>query len=152
MKKNVPIQVQIIKCGTPAYALVVALRQIILRNPLGLYLTTTDLENDKNDHIIAAIKNGVVIGCCHLTPQPNKVLKLRQMAVAAEHQGNKIGAGILQYADKVGVEFGYNNITMHARLTAVDFYKINGYKVVGKQFDEVGIPHILMKKMLEVAV
>ncbi len=37
---------------------------------------------------------------------------------------------------------------MHARKTAVGFYEKLGYKVTGKEFVEITIPHVVMEKKL----
>lgn len=39
-------------------------------------------------------------------------------------------------------------IYCHARDSAVNFYIKNGYEAVGDYFDEDGIPHLKMKKVL----
>jgi predicted GNAT family N-acyltransferase len=37
---------------------------------------------------------------------------------------------------------------LHARATAIDFYKRLGYSVCSEEFTEVGIPHRIMRKQL----
>jgi predicted GNAT family N-acyltransferase len=48
----------------------------------------------------------------------------------------------------VARDAGFKKIRMHARKTAVGFYEKLGYTVIGKEFTEVSIPHLLMEKKL----
>ncbi len=48
----------------------------------------------------------------------------------------------------VARDAGYKKITMHARLTAIGFYKKLGYKTHGTEFLELSIPHYMMEKKL----
>jgi predicted GNAT family N-acyltransferase len=43
---------------------------------------------------------------------------------------------------------GLSQVELHARLSAVGFYRGLGYAVVGQEFQELGIPHLKMKRRL----
>lgn len=133
----------------PEYAGVYELREEILRKPLGLSLENEDLSADRTDHIIAAIAGNKVIGCVMLQPKTGDTIKLRQMAVAAEWQGKGIGRQLVNYAEDMALRKNYRHIILHARDIAEGFYKTLGYTVVpGDPFTEVGIPHVVMEKIL----
>ncbi len=40
----------------------------------------------------------------------------------------------------------FDKITLHARKNAVPFYLALGYKIIGEEFEEVGLPHFEMEK------
>jgi predicted GNAT family N-acyltransferase len=44
------------------------------------------------------------------------------------------------------IEMGKQKMVLHARDSAIDFYLLLGYKIVGDPFEEVGIPHHRMEK------
>ncbi len=70
------------------------------------------------------------------------------MAVQNNLQGKGIGASMMNFAENVARDAGYKKIMMHARKTAIGFYKKLGYNVTGKEFLEVSIPHFVMEKKL----
>lgn len=132
----------------PEYAQVWALREAVLRQPIGLSLHDEDLSGEVNEHILVAMQHDNVVGCLLLRPVNTRELKARQMAVAGAEQGNGLGAALMREAEALAVSGGYTLITLHARETAVPFYDRLGYKGVGSGFTEVGIPHLLMQKQV----
>ena len=141
-------KIKIVTYNTSDYRAVVALRNRILRKPLGLVFTKKDLEIDKNEVIFGVFNNDIVLGCVQLRKADNASVKLRQMAVYTQYQQKNIGTMLLLYVEQYAQKNNYNNITLHARVNAIDFYKKSGYSTRGKIFTEVGIPHQLMVKSL----
>ena len=134
--------------GTSQYEQMVHLRNQILREPLGLKLTAEEIDNEKNDILIAAFDDDVMLGCCILTPVNGAAIRLRQMAVPSSLQGKGIGASIMSFAEDLARDKGYAKIIMHARNSAIGFYERFGFRVVGEQFSEVNLPHHIMEKQL----
>ncbi len=134
--------------GTPEYQQMVALRYQILRQPLGLGFTEDELVAEKDHILIAAFDDDHMLGCCMLTTLDNQTLKIRQMAVQNNLQGKGIGASLMSFVENLARDKGYRNLVMHARDTAIGFYEKFGYRVIGEQFIEVGLPHHLMAKAL----
>jgi ribosomal protein S18 acetylase RimI-like enzyme len=139
---------KIIDHGSKEYKQMVDLRQQVLRKPLGLEFTKEELDQEKNDVLIAAYEDDRMLGCCILTEvEPDKV-RLRQMAVISGLQGKGIGRVLMQFAENIARDRGYKKLTMHARKAVIGFYEKLGYKVVGEEFQEVTIPHYVMEKAL----
>jgi N-acetylglutamate synthase and related acetyltransferases len=134
--------------GTKEYQQMVELRNEILRKPLGLAFDLKELEREKNDILIAAFEEDKILGCCLLTKIDNHCVRLRQMAVQNNLQGKGIGATMMNYAENVARDAGYNKIIMHARKTVIPFFEKLGYKVTGDEFEEITIPHHIMEKKL----
>jgi len=142
-----PVTIREITTTDPVYPQVFALRDAVLRRPLGLSLHDEDTRADAADRIvIAENENGGVIGCVMLKALPRAVFKLRQMAVAPECQGTGVGRRVVQAAEEIAWREGGIRIEMHARLAVLPFYQKLGYTVEGDVFTEVGIPHYFMKK------
>jgi predicted GNAT family N-acyltransferase len=142
------MEIILIEHGSDSYIKMVALRTEILRKPLNLVYTQEQLSLEKSDLLVAAQENNEVYGCCILTQLPENQLQLRQMAVASELQGKGVGAMIIGYAESLAREKNQKVIVLHARETAVDFYKKLGFSVFGNVFIEVGIKHFMMQKQL----
>jgi len=134
--------------GSPEYIKMVDLRNQILRKPLGLTFTNEELENEKNEILIAAFEEDEILGCCVLCPIENERFRLRQMAVKDDVQGKGIGASIMSFAETIAKDKGYKYMLMHARDSAIGFYEKFGYKVIGTPFIEVNLPHHIMEKKL----
>ncbi len=134
--------------GTPEYKQMVELRNEVLRKPLGITFEPGELERETEDILIAAFEEEKMLGCCLLTKVDKDSIRLRQMAVQNNLQGKGIGATMMNYAENVARDAGYKKMIMHARKTAIDFYKKSGYKISGKEFQEITIPHIIMEKSL----
>ena len=135
--------------GSKEYQQMVKLRNVILRQPLGLSFTPEELAREKDDILIGAFDDDEMLACCMLTKgDNNKCLRLRQMAVQNNLQGKGIGASMMNFAEIVARDKGYKKLVMHARKTAIGFYEKLGYKVVGNEFIEVTIPHFVMEKDL----
>jgi N-acetylglutamate synthase-like GNAT family acetyltransferase len=134
--------------GTKEYQQMVDLRYEILRKPLQLSFDPTELENERNDILIAAFEEEKMLGCCLLTQVQKDCVRLRQMAVQNNLQGKGIGASMMNFAEHVARDAGFRKLIMHARKSAIGFYEKFGYKVSGDEFIELSIPHHIMEKKL----
>ena len=134
--------------GSKEYKQMLALRYDILRKPLNLTFTESELDKEKSDILIGAFEEERMLGCCLLTETDKYTVRLRQMAVQNNLQGKGIGAAMMNYAENVARDAGYRKICMHARKTAIGFYEKIGYKVTGEEFTELSIPHVLMEKKI----
>src|SRR5919112_5123629 len=132
---------KLIDYGSPEYQQMVALRNDILRKPLGLTFQQEELEREANDILIGAFEDDRMLGCCMLINTDPGTVRLRQMAVLKNLQGKGIGRALMQFAENIARDRGYRRITMHARKTATGFYEKLGYVVSGGEFEEVTLPH-----------
>jgi predicted GNAT family N-acyltransferase len=140
--------IKIIDYGTKEYQQMIDLRYNILRKPLGLSFNDDELAKEKNDILICCFEDDKMEGCCLLTQEEPKTVRLRQMAVTSGLQGKGIGRVLMTFAENIARDRGFTKITMHARKNAVGFYQKQGYTVTGDEFVEVTIPHFVMEKEL----
>lgn len=142
------ITLKTIDFSDPLFAQVFALREKVLRQPLGLSLHNEDTSGDKQDAIYVALNDHNVVGCLMAKNLSDGLLKLRQMAVDTDFQANGIGKLLVQYAEADAREREYQKIELHARQNVQGFYERLGYTAYGPEFVEVNIPHIKMEKFL----
>jgi predicted GNAT family N-acyltransferase len=135
--------------GTPEYDEAVRLRYDVLRKPLGLFFNPEGLAVEY-DHFHIGYYNDrqVLTGYLILTPIDEKRIKMRQVAVSEQAQRTGVGRILVAYAETRAKELGYEIMELNARETAAPFYDRLAYDRVGERFEEVGIPHIKMKKNL----
>ena len=97
--------------------------------------------------LFGAFEDEEMLGCCLLTKIEKDTLRLREMAVKTALLGKGIGRVLMQFSENIARDRGMKKLVMHARKSAVGFYEKLGYKVVGKEFEEVTIPHFIMEKI-----
>lgn len=139
---------KIIEHGSPEYDKMVALRNEILRKPLGLSFSEEELAKETHDILIGAFDDDDILACCMLTQESRERVRLRQMAVLNSLQGKGIGATMMNFAENVARDRGFHVMSMHARKSAVGFYEKLGYRICSEEFQEVTIPHFEMEKKL----
>ncbi|WP_205880410.1 GNAT family N-acetyltransferase [Lichenicoccus roseus] len=147
--KSGSIRIAEVAFGSEPYHEMVALRRRLLRTPLGLLLTQTQLEAERDQIHLALWHDGAVAGTLlAIRPDAGGTAKLRQMAVSASLQGRGLGAALVHHAETILQPLGANRIVLSARETAVGFYRRLGYRVTGETYIEVTIPHLPMGKIL----
>lgn len=140
---------QLIEFATPQFDIALKLRDLVLRQPLGMQFSAKDISQEYDSmHLACYSDTDQMIGILILKPIDDKILKMRQVAVSPDSQGKGVGTFLSQSAEKIARQHGFNKFVLHARETAVPFYKRMKYRSVGGRFDEVGIPHYKMEKKL----
>lgn len=148
MAREDPIVVHEAPVGSALYAQALALREAVLRQPLGLRLSEEELEDDKLRTHFCAVQNGEVRGCVSLRPLEAGGVQLKQMAVAEQRRLEGIGGALVAHAEAWARDRGMATMMMHARIGADGFYARLGYEAEGPMFEENTIPHVKMTKRL----
>lgn len=143
------IHCEIIPFDSDGYRETVAIRNQLLREPLGLTFTDDERADEPLSFHLAAREEQRLVACVVLTPLERPgLVRLRQFAVIPERQGMGVGSMLCLFAEDFVRERGFERITMHARLAASGFYAHLAYQRVGDVFTEVGIAHVTMEKSL----
>jgi ribosomal protein S18 acetylase RimI-like enzyme len=75
-------------------------------------------------------------------------MKLRQMVVATAYQRQGLGWTLLSGVETVLSAGGVPTPTLHARWSAVGYYRRIGYSTHGERFIDISLPHVEMRKQL----
>lgn len=127
----------------------IALRDIILRKPFGLSLSEMlPIPERAYRHFGLFLPGGAIVATVMAAPTDTAEVRIRQMAVANEHQGQGLGRRVLTMAENALIDSGTLKFVLHARDHAVGFYEKLGYVKKGDPFLEVGIVHWCMVKEL----
>jgi ribosomal protein S18 acetylase RimI-like enzyme len=159
------LEIRKVDWGSPAYALTVALRYDMLREPLGLHFNLNDLDREQDSmHWAGFSKEGEVLACLILRPASASSLlpenslipmeevrswafQMRQVAVKPSHQGLGLGRQLVRHCENWLNEQTKNGlIFLHARPRAVGFYEKLGYRSYHEPITEVGLLHTRMFK------
>lgn len=142
------IQVAAAPYGSALYRQALALREAVLRAPLGLTITEEEQADDALRQHFCVTSYGAVVGSVSLKPLDEETVQLRQMAVAEDRRRERIGALLLISAEHWARGEGYRLMVLNARLGAEGFYARFDYLAQGEPFDENTVPHIRMTKLL----
>lgn len=138
-----------IEFGTPEYDECLALRNEVLRKPLGLEFSPEQIEKEWDQTCLAASdESGRIVACLLLQTLDAHHVKMRQVAVAPDWQSKGIGSQLVKASEQWARRHSFQVMELHARDTAVVFYSKLGYDAEGESFYEVGIPHLRMVKAL----
>lgn len=140
--------IKIVAHKSSEYWDIVSLRDAILRKPLGLQFTKEELLAEDDQLHVGAWKSGRLVACLALKPLSAQELKMRQVAVAEEMQGQGLGKQLAEFCETFAKNEGYELMSLHAREVASRFYLKLNYSIAGDPFEEVGIPHYRMEKHL----
>lgn len=138
---------------------IIDIRHTVLRQ--GQPRSSCYYPEDSYKHTIhfAAINKDSIIGCASLYKESHPDFKLKQswrirgMAVLDVFQGQSIGGQLLSVCVNHGIAHKADVLWCNARINAVAFYKKEGFKIIGDEFEipEIG-PHFLMAKNLGIHI
>lgn len=134
--------------GSAEYDQTIALRQEVLREPLGLQFSQEELLAEKGSFHLTCWSDGHLLACVVLSPLKGKKIRLRQLAVSDRFQRQGFGRLLVRYLEQFAQELGCHEIVLHARESAVLFYEKLGYTKGDDHFFEVTLPHRTMHKFL----
>jgi UMF1 family MFS transporter len=107
------------------------------------------LEWDEHDaaalHLLATTVDGSPIGCARLLPDGH----IGRMAVLPVWRGLGVGRALLAAATGAALARGNTRLMLSAQTHAAAFYAHAGFAAVGDAYEEAGIPHIAMRKILD---
>lgn len=121
------------------------LREIILRLPINRRYSKSEIENESEELIFVGQINTKVVATCQFVLE-NTHAKMRQVATAKAYQGMGFGGELYKFCESELVKRGIKEIYCHARKNAILFYEKLNFTAVSEEFQEVGIPHVKMKK------
>lgn len=131
------------------------LRRLVLRPHLPLEESRYPEDLTRKAIHMGVLVGGLIVGIASVYQEDetgmtdNNVWRLRGMAIAPEVRGQGYGRRLLVEISKKTVEQGGLRIWCNARVTAVDFYKQQGFATHGEPFNLADIgAHYIMKKTL----
>ena len=120
-----------------------------------------DLEYDEYDpvavHVLAVREDGVPLGTGRLlygevaaakTGGDPSLGSLGRLAVSAEARGLGVGVALVRAVEGAARARGLTAVDLHAQTHALGFYERLGYEPYGPEYEEAGIPHRGMRRVL----
>ena len=72
-------------------------------------------------------------------------LKCKRVAVRPSDRGACWGERLMEICESIAHEHGVTECILHAQQRVAEFYRRQGYVVVGDPFEEAGSPHVKMR-------
>jgi GNAT superfamily N-acetyltransferase len=94
-----PVACRAYAFDSATYRAAVALREAVLRAPLGLAWRPEDFAAEDNSFHLGAFLGDRLVGTLILRPRDPGVLQMRQVAVAPDAQGAGVGAALVAFAE-----------------------------------------------------
>lgn len=107
-----------------------------------------ELEWDEHDakatHVVAYDASDQVIGTARLLADGH----IGRMAVLESWRRNGVGSAMLEKLLLVAQQQNLSKVFLHAQTSAIGFYERHGFRILGEEFMDAGIPHHYMEKDL----
>lgn len=95
-------------------------------------------------HFLVVDGAGQAIGCARLLPDGH----IGRMAVLPGWRGRGVGRALLAAVLETAQARRHGTLRLSAQTHAAGFYSRAGFVAVGREYEEAGIPHIAMQKVL----
>lgn len=140
-------EVRAIRSDSPLYAGALRLRYEVFVLEQAV---PEEVEVDEHDaeaqHFV--VQDGAeVVATMRLVPHGD-VLKLGRVAVRKDLRGRGLGRRMVEEAVRVAEAQGARALVLNSQVVAVPFYRKLGFVEEGPVFDEAGIPHTRMVRLL----
>jgi ribosomal protein S18 acetylase RimI-like enzyme len=126
------------------------LRRAVLRRPLGLDFTEEQLAREGLQSHLGAFEGSRLLGCLLLQDMDEAAGQIRQVAVVEEARGLGVGRLLMLEAEAEARRRGLKRVKLHARDSAVPFYRKLGFRADGAWYDALGITHLDMAKDFDI--
>jgi YbgC/YbaW family acyl-CoA thioester hydrolase len=111
-----------------------------------------EMEWDEADeacvHAVVFNRIGQALATGRLLPSHGGSAKIGRVAVHRVLRGSGVGRRVMQALMAAAAQRGDKEIVLHAQRTAEAFYRGLGFVPRGEEFEEAGIPHIEMSRLL----
>jgi predicted GNAT family N-acyltransferase len=102
------------------------------------------------DHVVAWDEKGRCVGTGRIVRLDARTAQVGRMAVPADQRERGIGAMVLEALERMATMRGLSDLIVHSQLPSERFYRNRGYVREGEPFLDQGVPHVLMRKLLNV--
>lgn len=107
-----------------------------------------DAADESCIHAVAVNRFGIPLATGRLLEHVPGVAKIGRMAVVRTMRGSRVGRAVLDGLMKAAKARGDQEVILHAQMSAAPFYARAGFAERGAVFEEAGIPHVEMVRLI----
>ena len=115
--------------------------------PLSLEADEYDDPGAPCDHFLI-VDGEDIVGTFRVILDEGSAAHVGRLCVVKDRRGRGYGAAALEFAAKEYAARGYEKLTLGAQCHAIPFYEKCGFAVISDVYDDAGIPHRKMEKIL----
>lgn len=136
-----------VRYGSAEYEMTRALRNKIMRQPIGLSIYDQDYTFEVNSRIVGAFEGGTMLGCSIVGKLDGEVC-LDFLCIDDNVQKTGIGSMLLADVENWVRAQGIPLLILEARVSAQEFYEKHGYEAYGEVYlmEKSPVDHIMMRK------
>ncbi len=112
-----------------------------------------DREIDKYEnecHHYLALLDGIAVGTVRWRKYSDGIAKIERLAVMFEARGKQVGSKLMNHVlQEIAKRPELQRITLGSQDHAIPFYTALGFEIDGEGFEDVGIPHHNMGRLLK---
>lgn len=131
--------------GIGSMATIAAIRYAVFVVEQGVDVAIEWDDKDTIAEHVLIIDCGRPIGTARVRPVDDNALKCERVTVRPSDRGAGWGERLMDICESIAHEGGATECILHAQKRVADFYRRQGYVVVGDPFEEAGIPHVKMR-------
>lgn len=137
--------IKIIDCNSSDFELVKNIRTAVFSNEQGADADGEfDCYDARKDSIYALLYDDkTAVGTARIA-FTDKCVKIGRIAILKAFRGRGYGADIVNFVTKTAFDSGAEAVYVDAQNYAVPFYEKLGFKVIGSEIIDRGLPHIPM--------
>lgn len=107
-----------------------------------------DDQEDASEHVLAYL-DGKPVGTARFRLLDAQTAKVERMAVLSEARGLGIGRKLMEKVLELLAVAQVSVVLLHAQVPVKGFYEKMGFMPEGEEFEEAGISHVKMRKLLK---
>lgn len=111
-----------------------------------LHLEIDDYDHSASHFIV--LDKDKPIAAARLREIDSGIGKVERVCVLSEKRGNHFGVFIMNGLEKFARERGWKKLKLHAQTYAIPFYEKLDFTVTSPEFEDAGIPHREMEKVI----
>ncbi len=104
--------------------------------------------DDSADHVVAYDREGNCVGAGRIVRTDSRTCQVGRQVTAAGWRRRGVGSAVLEALERMAKLRGIAELFVHAQLDAEPFYRARGYATDGGSFQEHGVAHVRMRKLL----
>ncbi|XYI00276.1 GNAT family N-acetyltransferase [Sorangium sp. So ce1128] len=136
-----------IRSDSPLYAGALRLRHevFVVEQAVPADIEVDELDADAQHYVV--LDGAEVVATMRIVPYDG-ALKVGRVAVRKDLRGAGLGRRLLEEAIRIGAAQGARALVLNAQVAAAPFYRKLGFVEEGPIFDEAGIPHTRMVRVM----
>ncbi|MGK3996337.1 GNAT family N-acetyltransferase [Sorangium sp. So ce1024] len=136
-----------IRSDSPLYAGALRLRHevFVVEQAVPADIEVDELDEGAQHYVV--LEGGEVVATMRIVPYED-ALKVGRVAVRKDRRGAGLGRRLLEEAIRIAAAQGARALVLNAQVAAAPFYRKLGFVEEGPIFDEAGIPHTRMVRVM----